>query len=125
MFGTANQLLAGVALAVVTAALINAGKVRYVWVSLVPLAFVAVTTLYAAWRNIFDNFIPGMAAPGQRVLGFINVTLTVIIMACSVFILVEAARRSFRVLAKDRYTVRGEAVSASEPGFQPPDFGEA
>ena len=27
-------------LAVVTAALVNAGKVRYVWVSLVPLAFV-------------------------------------------------------------------------------------
>jgi carbon starvation protein len=125
MFGTANQLLAGVALAVVTAALVNAGKVRYVWVGLVPLAFIAVTTLYAAWRNIFDNFIPGMAVPGQRVLGLVNVVLTVVIMACAVVILVESARRVYRVLAQERYTVRGEIVSPAEPGFQPPDFGEA
>ncbi len=76
MFGTANQLLAGVALSVVTVAIINAGKVRYVWVSLVPLAFVATTTLYAGWRNIFDNFLPLMSVPGQRFLGMVNVTLT-------------------------------------------------
>ncbi len=125
MFGTANQLLACVALAVVTAAIINAGKVRYVWVSLVPLTFVAVTTLYAGWCNIFDNFLPLMAVPGQRVLGVINVVLMTVIMICSVIILVESGRRAYRVLVKDRYTVRGEAVSPADPGFQPPDFGEA
>ncbi len=125
MFGTANQLLAGVALAVVTAALINAGKVRYVWVSLVPLSFVAVTTLYAGWRNIFDNFLPLTAVPGQRLLGFINVSLMAVIMVCSVIILVESARRVYRVLVKGQYTVLGKPVSASDPGFKPPDFGEA
>jgi len=125
MFGTANQLLAGVALAVVTAAIINAGKVRYVWVSLVPLVFVASTTLYAGWRNIFDNFLPLVSKPGQRILGVINVSLTAVIMACSVIILAESARRAYRVLAKGRYTVRGRVVSAADPGFKPPDFGEA
>jgi len=125
MFGTANQLLAGVALAVVTTAIINAGKVRYVWVSLVPLAFVAVTTLYAGWRNIFDNFLPSVTAPGETVLGVVNVSLTVIIMACSVIILVESGRRAWRVLVQGKYTVQGRAVSAKEPGFRPPDFGEA
>ncbi len=125
MFGTANQLLAGVALAVVTVALINAGKVRYVWVSLVPLTFVATTTLYAGWLNIVDNFVPSIALPGQKVLGIVNVTLTVIIMACSIVILIESMRRAYRVLVKDRYTVRGQVVSASDPAFQPPDFGEA
>ena len=125
MFGTANQLLAGVALAVVTAAIINAGKVRYVWVSLVPLVFVVSTTLYAGWRNIFDNFLPLVSKPGQRILGVINVSLTAVIMACSVIILAESARRAYRVLAKGRYTVRGRVVSATDPGFKPPDFGEA
>ncbi|MCJ7587931.1 MAG: carbon starvation protein A, partial [Candidatus Aminicenantes bacterium] len=125
MFGTANQLLAGVALAVVTAAIINAGKVRYVWVSLVPLVFVASTTLYAGWRNIFDNFLPLVSKPGQRILGVINVSLTAVIMACSVIILAESARRAYRVLAKGRYTVRGRVVSATDPGFKPPDYGEA
>ena len=50
MFGTANQLLAGVALAVASSAIINAGKVRYVWVTLIPMLFVTITTLVAGWE---------------------------------------------------------------------------
>ena len=38
MFGVANQLLAGVALAVGTTILINMGKARYAWVTFIPLA---------------------------------------------------------------------------------------
>ncbi|MDH7515029.1 MAG: carbon starvation protein A, partial [Bacteroidota bacterium] len=45
MFGTANQLLAVVALAVGTSALVNSGKARYAWVTFTPMAFVATTTL--------------------------------------------------------------------------------
>jgi carbon starvation protein len=125
MFGTANQLLAGVALAVATAAIINSGKVRYVWVSLVPLAFVATTTLYAGWRNIVDSFWPMISAPGQAFLGIVNVTLTAVIMACAVVILYEAGRRSYRVLAKGIYTRYGVVVLTSEADRRPPDFGEA
>ena len=40
MFGIANQLLASVALAVGTTIIVNSGKARYAWVTLVPLAFV-------------------------------------------------------------------------------------
>ncbi len=125
MFGTANQLLAGVALAVVTAALINAGKVRYLWVSLVPLAFVGVTTLYAGWRNIVDSFLPMSSLPGQRALGIINVSLTVIIMASLVIIVIETSRRAYRVLVKNQYTVHGRTLASSGGKFIPPDFGQA
>ncbi len=125
MFGTANQLLAAVALAVATAAIVNAGKVRYVWVSLVPLAFVATTTLYAGWRNIFDSYIPLLGRPNGRVLGLINLTLTSVIMLCAVIILVEAGRRVHRVLVKGIYTVHGKTVLKTDPDFRPPDYGEA
>jgi carbon starvation protein len=125
MFGTANQLLAGVALAVATAALINAGKVRYLWVTLVPMAFVAVTTLYAGWRNIFDNFLPLTTTPGKMVLGYVNIVLSAIIMLCAVVVLVESFRRSYRVLVLGRYTRAGKAVLASDLQFRPPEFGEA
>jgi carbon starvation protein len=125
MFGTANQLLAGVALAVASAAIINAGKVRYLWVSLVPLAFVSTATLYAGLLNILQSYVPMLSVAGKASLGVINITLTAVIMICLVLIIVETARRAYRVLAKGRYTVQGRPVSASEPGFVPPEFGEA
>jgi carbon starvation protein len=125
MFGTANQLLAGVALAVANAALINAGKARYLWVTLVPLVFVAVTTLYAGWCNIFGNFLPLAKVPGKAVLGCINVVLSAVIMLCAVVVLVESCRRSYRVLVLGRYTRAGKPVLASDSDFRPPEFGEA
>jgi carbon starvation protein len=125
MFGTANQLLAAVALAVATAAIINSGKVRYVWVTLAPLLFVGVTTLYAGWRNIFDNFRPLLSQPGKHSLGLINISLTVIIMASLLLIVAETSRRAYRVLVRSRFTVKGEEILTTEPEFLPPDFGEA
>ena len=125
MFGTANQLLAGVALAVASAAIINAGKVRYLWVSLVPLAFVSTATLYAGVLNILQNYLPMLSVAGKKSLGVINISLTAIIMACLILIVIETARRAYRVLAKGLYTVQGRPVSASDPDFAPPEFGEA
>ena len=83
------------------------------------------TTLYAGWRNIFDNFLPVRLGPGPEGPGLVNVSLTVVIMVCAVIILVESGRRAWRVLAKGQYTVQGKPVSANDPGFRPPDFGEA
>ena len=114
MFGTANQLLAAVALAVATAALLNAGKVRYVWVTLVPLVFVAVTTIYAGVLNITDNFLPLSRVPGKELLGWVNVTLTSIILCCVVVVLVETGRRAWRVLGKHEYTKHGQPVKVQD-----------
>ncbi|HEX4792412.1 MAG TPA: carbon starvation protein A [Humisphaera sp.] len=48
MFGVANQMLAVIALAVVTAYLANEGRVRYVWTTVFPMLVVATTTTTAA-----------------------------------------------------------------------------
>ena len=66
MFGIANQLLASVALAVGTTIIINSGKARYAWVTLLPLAFVAVTTLTAGVLSVRDNFWPMAIGPNRR-----------------------------------------------------------
>ncbi len=123
MFGTANQLLAGVALAVATSAILNVGKTRYVWVTLVPLVFVMATTLSACWLNITDNFLPMMGNPQTELQGYINSLLTVIIMACAVIVLVEALRKWYRVLVKKEISITGEMVYAIESKHQPPSFG--
>lgn len=55
LFGIANQLLAAVALAVCTTLLIKSGKVRYAWITIVPLAWDAVVTLTASYQRIFSS----------------------------------------------------------------------
>lgn len=123
MFGTANQLLAAVALAVASSAIINSGKVRYLWVTLIPMVFVSVTTLAACWLNISDNFIPLINTPGKEVQGYVNTIMTVIIMVCAVVIIVEALRRWYHVLYKKAYRVKGKMVASDLPTFTPPDYG--
>jgi carbon starvation protein len=54
LFGIANQLLAAVALAVATTIIIKMGKLKYAWVTLIPLAFDAANTLKASYHKIFS-----------------------------------------------------------------------
>jgi len=102
MFGIANQLLASVALAVGTTIIINMGKVRYAWVTGLPLAFVSVTTLTAGVLSVRDNFWPMAIGPdpSRRFQGQLDTALTVIMMVCVVVILANAAWRCVRVVRR-------------------------
>ncbi|MFN2499154.1 MAG: carbon starvation protein A [Pyrinomonadaceae bacterium] len=95
MFGIANQLLAAVALCVATTIIINMGKAKYSWVTILPLSFVATTTLVAGWQSITDIFWPLAQNPETSMQGYINTSLTAIIMAAAVIILVDSIRRWF------------------------------
>ncbi len=93
MFGIANQLLASIALCVGTTVIINSGKARYAWVTLLPLSFVATTTTFAGIRSIFDNFLPLTQKPGFAFQGYLNAGLTAIMIASVVIIFFDALRR--------------------------------
>ncbi|OAT81300.1 carbon starvation CstA family protein [Desulfotomaculum copahuensis] len=58
LFGVANQLLGSTALAIGTTMLIRMGKGRYTWTTIIPMAFLAVTTLAAGYQNIVNNYLP-------------------------------------------------------------------
>jgi len=55
LFGVGNQMLAGIALLLCTSVLVKMKRQRYVWVTLVPTAWLLITTLTAGVQKIFDS----------------------------------------------------------------------
>lgn len=55
LFGIANQLLAAIALTVCTTLLIKSGRVKWAWVTGVPLAWDVAVTLTASWQKVFSS----------------------------------------------------------------------
>ncbi|WP_125772694.1 carbon starvation CstA family protein [Antribacter gilvus] len=55
LFGIANQLLAAMALALVTTVLIKKGLLRWAWIPGVPLLWDLAVTLTASWQKIFSD----------------------------------------------------------------------
>lgn len=92
MFGIANQLLAVMALALVTTWMVNQGRGRYAWVTVLPMLFVTTTTLTAG-----SAVVQGQWSKGTTV-GYINAGLTIFVIACVCTVLLWAIARCASVL---------------------------
>jgi carbon starvation protein len=55
LFGMANQMLAAIALALVTAIFVKSGRLRHAWVPGAPLAWLVTVTSVAAWQKITSD----------------------------------------------------------------------
>ncbi|WP_189856312.1 carbon starvation CstA family protein [Streptomyces poonensis] len=55
VFGISNQLLAAVALTVCTTLLVKSGRLKWAWITGVPLAWDATVTLTASWQKVFSD----------------------------------------------------------------------
>jgi carbon starvation protein len=102
MFGAANQLLATIALAIGTSFIINRGRAKYAWVTILPMLFVGVTTLTAAFLNIKNIYLPQLQIQATIVPGVINLVLTVLIIICVFIILFNAIPEWIRVISGKR-----------------------
>ena len=54
LFGIANQLLAAVALVVATTILLKMGRTKWIWVTMVPMAWIVIITMTASYQKLFD-----------------------------------------------------------------------
>jgi carbon starvation protein len=118
MFGVANQLLAVVALAVGTTVLLRMGRARYAWTTLVPMAFMIVTTTTAGLMNVFapwgflsEKFIQQYGPT----FSYINVGLTVLLLGCVAGILITSAVKWRELLRAGSGEGEGEPTAAPRP----------
>jgi carbon starvation protein len=116
LFGTGNQLLATIALAVGTAFLINMGKAKYAWITVAPMLFVGTTTLTAGVLSIKNIFWPLTKKPGFVFQGYLDSTLMAIFVTGVVLVLLNVARRCWQTL---------HGVPIPKEAFGPQAVGEA
>jgi carbon starvation protein len=91
MFGIANQLLAVLALCLVTTLLVNSGRSKYAWVTLLPMLFVTATTMTAG-VTMASQF-SGMINEGAVLSGSLNLALTLFVMISVALVMLLAASR--------------------------------
>ncbi len=120
MFGIANQLLAVIALCLVTTLLVNTGRGRYAPVTLLPMLFVIATTMTATGQMV-PQFIDFVKLGHWTLLkGVLNIGLTLFVVVCVATLLVIAVGRWLLVL-RGVVPIQPELALAEEQAkFAPP-----
>jgi len=125
LFGISNQLLAAVALVVATTILLKMGRTRWIWVTLLPMAWLVIITMTASYQKIFDgnprigflafaNTLAAQVAAGkipaaklletQRLIfnQRLDATVTAVLAVMVIVLIVEALVQWYRILSSRR-----------------------
>ena len=55
LFGISNQILAAIALCVATGILVKSGKLKYAWITVLPLIWLVIITSTASWQKLASS----------------------------------------------------------------------
>jgi carbon starvation protein len=122
LFGISNQVLAAVALAVATTVLLKMGRVKWIWVTLLPMIWLVIITMTGSYQKIFSvnprigflsyaNALAAQIAAGkipaakivetQRVIfnQRLDAGVTAVLAVMILVLVVEAAVQWYRILA--------------------------
>jgi carbon starvation protein len=131
LFGIANQLLAAVALVVATTILLKMGRLKWIWVTLLPMAWLVTITMTASWQKIFSpnprigflsfaNAMTAQIAAGkipaaklvetQRLIfnQRLDAVVTAVLGIMILVLLVEAVIQWYAILSRDREPILHE-----------------
>lgn len=101
MFGIANQLLAVMALALVTTVLVNSGKGKYAPVTLLPMLFVTTTTLTAG-KIMIASQMTNIENRKDVAINALNMGLTIFVITCVCTLVLIALSRWIVVFLENR-----------------------
>jgi carbon starvation protein len=99
MFGIANQMLAVIALAVVTTVMFNAGRGRYAALTILPMLFVIASTTTAGVQmssgKFWNGLVGGLSSGNypQAIKWGLNLLTTVFMIAAVLLIVAEAVTK--------------------------------
>ncbi len=132
LFGIANQLLAAVALCVGTTILIKMNKTRFVWVTLVPMAWLVLATQTAGYQKMFHpdprigflseadrlsrllasgGIAPGQVAATERLIfnNRLDAAVTALFSVLVLVIVTDSAREWLAILRRRKVPVLCES----------------
>ncbi len=142
LFGIANQLLAAMALALITVVVVKKGLYKWVWIPAIPLTWDVIVTMTASWQKIFSSNpsigywaqharFKEAAAQGLTEYGSakspeaiatvvrntaIQGSLSILFAVLVFIVLAAAVVTCIKAIQADR---RGEVVEVTEEPFQP------